>query len=498
MNETIVEVQPEDFDPLQTLEVDRELVRKLKNGELSEKELKDIAEYATASPLAFARFATGTKYQWADHLDLIDRALMDLETGRNHNLVVCAPPQHGKSELITRFGFTWHMCRNPDDRGVIASYSSKFAAEWGRQTRDLVIDFGVPFFGVRLSKDNRGISQWGFEGREGMCFTCGIQGSATGRRGNWMILDDPVKGSAEAYSEVFRENVWQWLVTTFFTRVAPTTRTIVLLTRWHTDDVVARILSTPKASEFQVISLPAFCVDPESDLMNRELGAPLWPWRFSKEWLETQRDFIGIPAWSSLYQQSPIPLGDEVFDVEQINFIEKEDLPEDLTWHRYWDLAISEKEESSYTASVRVAIDKENKVYIDDAIRGKWTYPRQKQLILATAAREGPRTRIGVEKAQHGAALVQDLTPDIHDMGISIKPIPVDKDKLTRSIGAQNACNSGKMYMVRDPKWNEILVNELAFFPRGRYDDQVDSVSGGWAMAKGMRRRPLKVRHIDF
>ena len=455
-------------------------------------------EIGKSSPLALAKLVTGGEWHWADHLDVIDQSLVELEKGDEfRKLIVCAPPQHGKSELCTKFGTVWHLGQNPNDRGVIACYSSNFAAEWGKYTRDIFDMWAPSLWGKKLSPDSRGASQWKIDNHEGGLFTTGIGGAATGRRGNWMVLDDAIKSNAEAQSELYREKTWDWLTSTFFTRMAPDGRMIILLTRWHTDDIVARVLAGKDAHQWRVISMPAFCEDEDNDLTGRKLGEPLWPYRYDAAWLANQRERLGHYYWSALYQQNPIPLGAAMFDIQKLKYIDWIDLPEGLKWFRYWDLAISQKEESSYTASVRVARDASGNVYVADGWRDRVDYPTQKKRVLEFAHREGIGTRIGIEKKQHGMAMVQDLVPETSKMGVFLSPIDVDKDKQTRATPIAAALDAGKLFVVRG-SWNQAWVDEMSVFPLGKNDDQVDATSGGWSMAKGMEFANFKFKVIDF
>ena len=85
-------------------------------------------------------------------------------------------------------------------------------------------------------------------------------------------------------------------------------------------------------------------------------------------------------------------------------------------------------------------------------------------------------TEHGVEAALHGKALIQDLRREPRNRAFAFKVVKVAGDKLTRALAWLNLAESGKLFLVRGP-WIDEFVDEVAKFPHGKHDDQIDAVS---------------------
>ncbi len=157
--------------------------------------------------------------------------------------------------------------------------------------------------------------------------------------------------------------------------------------------------------------------------------------------------------------------------------------PENLRWVRYWDLAASTKDSADYTACVAMALGPDGLIYLRDMVRGKWEWPDQEKIMTHTMLTEPRSTTHGIEKALHGLAALQTLNRKRELLGITIKGIDVDKDKLSRALPLSARAEQGKVWLVRGP-WIPAFIDELcAFSGDGKtHDDQVDSASGGLAM----------------
>jgi len=169
-----------------------------------------------------------------------------------------------------------------------------------------------------------------------------------------------------------------------------------------------------------------------------------------------------------------------VFRREWFKVVER--VPEGLGWVRYWDLAASTKQTADYTASVAIAMGSDGTVYLRDMIRGRWEWPDQERIMMQTMLAE-PRTRHGVEKALHGIAAVQALLRRRELVGIDVRGIAVEGDKLSRSLALAARAEQGKVALVRG-SWIPAFLDELSAFTGdgSTHDDQVDSASGGLRM----------------
>ena len=260
----------------------------------TESELASLErDLMTASPAALAMTTSHGKWRAARHLMCLDRALLaaidDASAGQLDGLVVCMPPQHGKSELCSKYLPAWYLGTYPDRRVLLTGYEADFAAQWGRKARDLLVEWGR-VFGVRVSSKSSAVHRWDLEGRDGGMDTAGVAGPITGKGAHLLIVDDPIKNDTEARSAFHRQKQFDWWQSTASTRLRPGGLALVIQTRWHRDDLAGRILSEAKTNgqRWSEVRLPALAED--RDLLQRAPGEPLWPEVYSLDHLRRVRD----------------------------------------------------------------------------------------------------------------------------------------------------------------------------------------------------------------
>lgn len=282
-----------------------------------------------ATPATYAVEASKPRDRWgnetgearwvlADHLALIDEAICESITGAGPPiLIIEAPPRHGKSELISKYLPSWFLGCYPDKRVMLASYADKLARNFGRHCRDL-LNRTAPWFGINgVRRDVTAADEWDLAGFSGGMLTAGVGGPLTGRGADLLIIDDPIKNAEEALSDRVRENHWDWWQSTAYTRLEPGGVAIVMMTRWHEDDLVGRLLKHQEEMEqdhgLQIgrVRLPALAENTENepDPMGRAEGEALWDWRWPAKRLLAKRATLDAYWWESLYQQRPGQFG---------------------------------------------------------------------------------------------------------------------------------------------------------------------------------------------
>lgn len=173
-------------------------------------------------------------------LDLIDKALVELMNTPDGRLIITMPPQEGKSLRVAGDFPAWALLQQPDWRIITASYGQRLADRNGRAIRRRIANH--PELGLTIARDNGAVSEWTLEGHEGGVYSVGIGGSVTGQACDLMIIDDPVKSRQEAESETIRSHVWDWWTDEASSRFGAGTRVVLIMTRWHEDDLAGRLL----------------------------------------------------------------------------------------------------------------------------------------------------------------------------------------------------------------------------------------------------------------
>jgi predicted phage terminase large subunit-like protein len=302
----------------------------------------------------------------------------------------------------------------------------------------------------------------------GSYYAVGIGGGLTGRGFDLGIIDDPTKDAEEAQSANIREKVWEWYRTVFRTRAAPGAAVIVVMTRWHHDDLVGRLLrlaaEDPQADQWEVLHLKAI-----TD------GQALWPERYPIEALEGIRTTIGSLAFASLYQGEP--------EIEGGNIVRREwwryyrELPKCTRIIHSWDTAFKGGKTDDWSVCT-VWGESETGYHLIDLWRGRVEFPELKRQVVALNDRDRPAAII-VKDAASGQSLIQELRRGTR---LPVLPVRPDRDKVRRLTAVTPLIEAGRVLLPERAPWLADYVDEMSAFPNGEHDDQVDSSSQalGW------------------
>ncbi len=206
------------------------------------------------------------------------------------------------------------------------------------------------------------------------------------------------------------------------------------------------------------------------------------PERYDEAALERLKRKLGSYSFASLYQQRPVPAEGGLFKREWFKNVVPF-APPNLRWHRGYDLGFTKGVDSDYTASLRVAFDRDGYLYIDGGFRKQIEYPEQRRYILGRIAAERDTVH-GVELSANGHAVIQDLRREPKALGRAFRGIKCEGTKISRAVAWIALAEEGRVKLVRGA-WNDEFIDEACAFPQGTHDDQIDAVS----IAVGMCRR---------
>lgn len=425
----------------------------------------------------------------------------DLVTGKKPKLVIMAPPQHGKSETITDF-IAWLSGKHPDFKTIFASFSERLGTRTNlriqRQMEDSKYARIFPE-GARLSTGpnsgylrNRDIIE--YVGFDGSFRNTTVGGPINGESLDLGVIDDPIKGRAEANSPTNRDKVWEWLTDDFNTRFAEDAGLLIILTRWHIDDPVGRLLTEDPSVD--VMRFPAIAEVDEYDddgTLLRKKGEALFPEHKSLAFLLARKRIMSIPSWVSIYQQSPIVQGGELFPVELFQFVPF--LPKGVrvvSMVRYWDKAGTQGG-GKFTAGVLMALLSDGRFAIMDVVRKQFSYHDRERIIRSTAEDDGQEVVVWVEQ-EPGSGGKESAERTIAGLaGWRVYADKVQGDKYTRAEPYAGQVQGGNVIVLVAP-WNKAFKEEHEYFPNGPFKDQVDAAAGAFAKlsdAGGKRAGPL-------
>lgn len=442
------------------------------------------------APTTFSRFLgySNPKYEleWF-HKIIADHCQMLLE-GKIKNLMVFMPPQHGKSEIISRNFPAWAFGQNPDLKIAGCSYSSDLAEQFSRSIQRTIdsAEYQSIFPNTFLNGSNvrtsakgylRNVDLFEMVGHRGFYKAVGVGGSLTGTPVDIAIIDDPVKDANEANSPIFRQRVWDWYNTVLSTRLHNESRQLFIMTRWHEDDLAGRILKA-EPQDWVVLAIPAIC-EKENDggLSSRKVGDALWPSRHSLQKLNKQK--ARAPReFSALYQQHPTIEGGNIVKRDwfpKISLADFRALRFNEPMHFYLDTAYNKKKKgqdndpSGILAACRIG----NYIYLYNAMKIWKEMPDLLRFLpeYMAAHDASSESKLNIEPKANGISVVQMLKESTK-LNVKETPTPTE-DKEVRLRVVSPRCECGRVILV-EGTWNDEFLDEVCGFPAQPHDEFVD------------------------
>lgn len=397
---------------------------------------------------------------------------------------------------------SYFIGKDPSRRVIVVSYSQLLAQRFGRSNKRKLEEFGPELFGIEISKHNASSVNWGIEGHRGGMISGGLGGGVTGEGADLLIIDDPIKNRKEADSITYREVIWNEYQHTLLTRLQPGGAVVMILTRWHEDDLAGRVLED-EPDEWRVIKLP--CEAEDDDLLGRNPGEFLWPeYGFDEEWGINRKREVGSRAWNALYQQRPAPSGGAILkrhwwkfwchhgQASQLRAITMPvtqssdgrqelieiypiELPENFDMiAQSWDMAFKSSEESSFVVGQvwgRSGADS----FLLDQFRNQTGFPGTVQAVLNMSAKWPEARTKWIEDAANGPAVIQMLKKRVSGL-IPVRPMG---SKEARGHAVSPEVEAGNVYLPHPAiaPWVMGLIEECATAPFGSHDDQYDALT---------------------
>lgn len=411
------------------------------------------------------------------HLAHTRQFLTQVTDGTLNKLMIFEPPRHGKSEMVTIHYPAYRLEREPTTRVIVGSYNETLAARFSRRTRRIT--------GQRLdlNRERWAAIDWETEQGGGLR-AVGVGGGITGHGGQLILIDDPVKSREEADSPAYRDRVWDWYREDLYTRLEPGGAIVLIMTRWHEDDLAGRILASEDGANWTTVRLPALA-EPD-DPLGRAGGEALCPERYDAAALADIRRVLGEPSFAALYQQRPMPPGGELFKgVWFSNRVSSAEAGPFEGLVRYWDRAAS-ADHGDYTVGLLMG-RRAGRYTILDVVRGQWETYERERMILDVAYRDratwedGESATVTIwleqEPGSSGADSVRATIRALAGYSVFAERATGSKESRAEPLAAQ--AGAGNVDLVRAP-WNMAFIDELCGFPHATHDDQVDAASGAF------------------
>jgi len=415
------------------------------------------------------------------HIEAVTSALEACRRGEITRLIVNQPPRSLKSHCASVAFPAFVLGHDPSAQVICASYAQDLANKHAADCRRVMASawYQALFPRAKLSSERQSVQELTTT-RQGVRLATSVGGGLTGRGGDYIIIDDPLKPE-EALSDIQRKACNDWFDHTLYSRLnnKKSGRIILIMQRLHEDDLVGHVLGT---EPWHVIRFPAIAEEDETHViqtpyrvrrLKRCIGEALHPQREPLELLNRIRETLGEYNFAGQYQQAPAPLGGGLVKAEWFKTYTTADVPAKFEMIiQSWDTANKPTELSDYSACTTWGI-KEKHVYLLHVLRKRLNYPELKRAVVEQARAFSPQTILIEDKAS-GTQLIQELISEgLH----AIKKYDPANQKTMRMNSVTSTIENGFVHLPDKAAWLGEYLHELTSFPNGKYDDQVDSTS---------------------
>ena len=423
-------------------------------------------------------FLTFVKAMWpefiaGDHHKIIAEKFQRVADGSLKRLIINMAPRHTKSEFASNFLPAWFIGRNPNMKIIQATHTTELAVGFGRKVKNLLDreDYSEIFPEAKLSADSKASGRWD-TARGGTYYAVGVGSNLAGRGGDLVIIDDPHSEQTAMSNNGF-EDAWDWYTGGPRQRLQPGGSIILVMTRWSQKDLTGQLIKQmnkdPKADQWEIVELPALLDD----------GEPTWPEFWSQEDLEKVKASIPPAKWNAQYQQRPTGDENAIIPREWWQRWEKDNVPNLEYVIQSYDTAFSKKESADYSAITTWGVFRPEEIggprglILLDSKKGRWDFPELKQIAWEQYNFWEPETVI-IEAKASGTP----LTHELRNMGIPVVNFTPSRgnDKVSRVHAVSPLFEAG-MVFAPDESFADELIEEVAAFPNGEYDDLVDSMT---------------------
>ena len=448
----------------------QEVTAKRLKLELRLEQLKKI-DYSKNNFLYFV------KQMWPEfiagaHHKIISDKLEGIATGKLKRLIVNMPPRHTKSEFASYLFPAWMIGRKPKMKIIQATHTTELAVSFGRKVKNLLErdDYKEIFPDAHLSADSKASGRWDTKAG-GMYYAVGVGSNLAGRGGDLIVIDDP-HSEQTAMSNSGFEDAWEWYTGGPRQRLQPGGAIVLVQTRWSQKDMTGQLIKSmakdPLADQWEVIELPAIMPS----------GSACWPEYWSLPDLESVKASIPPSKWNAQYQQNPTGEDNAIIPRSWWKRWKKKNVPDLKYVIQSYDTAFTKRETSDYSAITTWGVFSPEEggppgLILLDSKKGRWDFPELKGIALEEYEYWDPDTVI-VEAKASGLP----LTHELRNTGIPVVNFTPSKgnDKVSRVHSVSPLFEAGMVWAPEETFADE-MIEEVAAFPNGEYDDLVDSMT---------------------
>ena len=419
------------------------------------------------------------------HIHYVAEYLEAVTAGEITRLLLNLPPRHMKSIETTIMWPAWEWLQRPELRYLFVSYAATLSSEHSRKRRSVLESdwYRANWPDLQLMGDQNVKMEYENTAK-GVMVSTSVGGSATGKGGNRIVIDDPIDPE-DAYSDAKRVAANDYIERTLPSRLNVPRRDaiVMVMQRLHEDDPAGRILANAD-SDWVHVCVPAeqkerrvYTFPRSGTEVVRDVGDVLWPARVNQHDLDNIKHGGGMTVrdFEAQYNQDPSPAGGTMFKTDWWQFyLQAPALPEII---QSWDMAFKGNEDSDWVVGQvwgRVGSEK----YLLDQVRAQADFPATLRIFRLLTSKWPQADAKLIEDAANGPAVISTLKREIPGI-VSITP---KGGKLARAAAVTATIEAGNVYLpalsldpLRVEPWVATFIDECSRFPNGTHDDQVDA-----------------------
>lgn len=443
-------------------------------------------------------------------------------------LIICIGTRMGKTQQVSRHLPPYIFGKNPDARIIAVSHTSTRAQRVNRDVQRLIMSNRYQELFPKTRLQSQGIRKkrrdlhddtkqrtstiFDILGGIGQYLCAGVDGSVVGEGADYILVDDPMKGIKEAYSEVARQKVIDYYQSDLFPRLDASNGSVLIThTRWHQNDLVGFLLdlqnNNSKMKPFVVLNFPQIrTLDAQTVPEDpREPGSDevLWPAKFSKEFMEELQAVMAPRMWAAQQMGSPIVEGGNIFKRDWFRYYDCDPVGriytcyregglapliisfDDIVWISYTDPSVEKKDTSDPMGMLAIGYSERHKVWlICDAFQEKELIINQDRVIRKFSFKNKALVaQVENEKAGKFLSQQSDKYNEGVDGILAHDAIPYELcpteglSKETRAVQMAIHMEAGRVYSLRGAPWLLVFEDQLLSFPYGKHDHLVDCLS---------------------
>ncbi|PGS81644.1 terminase [Bacillus cereus] len=295
------------------------------------------------------------------------QGLQDFITDGAHDvLLINAPPRHGKSLSVSKFT-QWLFGIDPTLKIMTGSYNETLSTTFSKSVRNSIMEvkadenkivYSDIFPKTKIQFGDGAMNLWSLEGGYNNYLATSPTGTATGFGANILIIDDLIKNAEEANNATVLEKHWDWFINTMLSRLESGGKIIIVMTRWHSQDLAGKALAELPQAGYRVKQISFKAYDKVKDEMLCEEV-------LSKEEYQRKLKTMGADIASANYQQQPIDLKGKLYQKFQTY---DGSTPEFV---KIWNVTDTADKGSDFLCSIIFGETKEKKAYVLDVIYTK-------------------------------------------------------------------------------------------------------------------------------